>query len=391
MALSTQSHALTVAAFVLNQDDGDKLEKHCADLPISAAVTVSKACPDMTTLVSGGESILIVEMDPQVDVEDFARQLLQSVKPTTAVVLLGESIETESYRRLLHLGIKDYLATPIDHDALKLTIERIGQLNKAMVTEARGIVVWGMKGGVGTTMIAANLAFDIATSHARETLIVDSDPLHGAVGLALNQENYGQLSSVLTYAEELDDLLFKRSLVDAGHKLSLLNDTLELGQMIDIHPYQMKNLAEYANRNYTQHIWDSGNLSMICLDEVIRLSKVCVLVTDLSLNATRSLAKALKHLEAFPHVRPIIVVSSVRKDDHHWFTQEELEKSLNVSVDYQLPHAAKLMTKAHELGDVVAKGDSPWAKSLKSLSRDCLGLAKGRKSNRWMQLFGGGR
>jgi len=80
----------------------------------------------------------------------------------------------------------------------------------------------GAKGGVGSSTIAHNCAWQIARSVDVETTIIDLDLAYGTAALDFNLDASGGIIEAIAEPERVDALLLDRLLVRLGAKLSLL-------------------------------------------------------------------------------------------------------------------------------------------------------------------------
>lgn len=380
--MSTIQHnsASTLAACFLNENDGLTFERRYQGSGLQTYCHVGDWEQGLDKFVQlANLDVLIVQIKSSDKAAAVTKLIKPRLQPKTHLILIGDTIDVSGYRQLLSLGCSDYLTGDVEHDQLGQIVAGLTQHDTHQHHDARGVLVWGVKGGVGSTTLTAALAYLFAKEHHRYTLAIDTDLYTGNLGFALNEDNHGQLSSLLTYVDELDDLLVKRSIVSVQENLSLLNDSLDFNQTLSLDGSQFGALAEFANDHYSMHVWDGNTGQYNDLTAILAYTKVCVLVCDLSMSSARALAKALAHLEHYPHVRPLIVINATRKKTHHWFTIEELEQSLNVKVDYQIPFADSLLIKAHEQGEMAITSNSSWAKAVHNVAADCLGLAVNRK------------
>jgi pilus assembly protein CpaE len=78
--------------------------------------------------------------------------------------------------------------------------------------------VWGAKGGVGQTVIAVNLAIAIHQITKKPVVLVDADVQQGDVRLMLDIDPAYSIYDLLLRADEVDEVLFNRTLVshDSG-------------------------------------------------------------------------------------------------------------------------------------------------------------------------------
>ena len=91
-------------------------------------------------------------------------------------------------RDLVHAGVHDYLVKPISPQALAEALElRPGQAGAPISQRlAKLVALVGARGGVGTTTIAANLAWYLANRQNRRVALLDLNLQRGDCALALN-------------------------------------------------------------------------------------------------------------------------------------------------------------------------------------------------------------
>jgi pilus assembly protein CpaE len=81
---------------------------------------------------------------------------------------------------------------------------------------------FGSKGGVGSSTMAHNIAWMLATRHNQETALVDLDASWGTTGLDFNYDNVQGLEEALAAPDRLDETLLDRIMLRHTETLSLL-------------------------------------------------------------------------------------------------------------------------------------------------------------------------
>jgi pilus assembly protein CpaE len=144
----------------------------------SAIRTFEKEVPPQALIVdiSGVEN-------PQAALDDLARVC----PPDVRVYVIGENTEISFYRLLVHeLGVSEYLTKPVTRDAvLRLLLPHLAGA-AAKPADPRGghfVAVCGARGGVGTSSIALNLAYEIMTSVKGHVALLDLHVQGGELAL----------------------------------------------------------------------------------------------------------------------------------------------------------------------------------------------------------------
>jgi pilus assembly protein CpaE len=130
----------------------------------------------------------------------WATQEITLRNPQTGIIIISVQNESDYMRQAMAAGARDYLVKPFDSDELFKTIETVAERERAkwqnlpvqtpakMVKpgEARVYSIFSPKGGVGKSVIAANLAVEVKRRTHKRVLIVDLDLAFGDIALLLN-------------------------------------------------------------------------------------------------------------------------------------------------------------------------------------------------------------
>ena len=128
---------------------------------------------DMYTEAASPDLVMI-----QTDVidEGFTNQLAELAghcNEGTAAIVIGPDNDVNLYRKLIDMGVSDYLVRPLETEQIaeivaKTLIEKLG------VSGSRLIAFIGSKGGVGTSTLAQVAAWCTAENLDQKTLFMDA-------------------------------------------------------------------------------------------------------------------------------------------------------------------------------------------------------------------------
>lgn len=139
----------------------------------------------------------------------------------TKVVIIGASNDIRLYRELMEKGVSDYLVPPFHPLTLIRSMSDLYADPDKPFT-GRVAAFFGAKGGVGSSTLAHNVAWILATRHNQETALVDLDASWGTTGLDFNYDNVQGLEEALASPDRLDETLLDRIMLRHTEKLSLL-------------------------------------------------------------------------------------------------------------------------------------------------------------------------
>ena len=166
-------------------------------------------------------------------------QLASVCDEGTKVVMIGAANDIRLYRQLIDKGISDYLVPPFHPINL---IRSLGELYADPDKPFTGRVAafFGVKGGVGSSTLAHNIAWCLSEEIQQETALVDLDSSWGTTGLDFAYDATQGLEEALAEPDRLDETLLDRIMIRHTPKLSILptSGTLQNKTVLDPAAYE---------------------------------------------------------------------------------------------------------------------------------------------------------
>ena len=321
-----------------------KAKVRSGDLASAQRAIDAAAPPDLMLLdISSSD-------DPVTALED----LLHLCPRSTQVLVIGSVNDVSLYRALMALGIVDYLVKPVSgdvlHDALAAVIDHRSSESAATMPRVQAQAFIGARGGIGTTTIAASVAWYFVNEFHQRAALVDLDLHFGTLALSLDLEPGRGLREALEHPERIDDLLLSSAMASAGDRLKVLASEESLDENLQFHPSSLEPLFGALGNDFDQLVIDLPRR----LDDFGRFifgnADQLVLVTDMSLPGLRDTLR-LVDLSKRVGVRnpPLVVASQVGAPHRGEISQREFERGLGAQIDHMVsfdPKAA--VTMAHE-------------------------------------------
>ncbi|MGR3480818.1 AAA family ATPase [Salipiger marinus] len=167
--------------------------------------------PDVMILENGGS---------RADLLAALADLAPVCDPATKVIVVGATNDIALYRELVAEGVAEYLLAPVDALALIGAVLRLFP-NEGAAHIGKIHAVIGTKGGVGSSVLAQNLAWTMSQG-STATLLADLDLQFGTVALNCNIECHTGFADQLPEGQNLDGTLLERLLFKHGPDLSIL-------------------------------------------------------------------------------------------------------------------------------------------------------------------------
>ena len=379
---------ITIQAFCETADTASVIEEAGADRRLqkahvkiqmgggAAAVEAYRNAPTPNVIVieaQGTKSRPLEHLDALAEVCDAG----------TKVVVVGHVNDVALYRQFLQRGVSDYLMAPLDPLTL---IAAISDLFTAPGVKpvGRTVAVYGVKGGVGSSTVAHNLAWSIGRGQGTQTVIADFDVAYGTASLNLNQDPPQGIAEAVFAPERLDAALVERLLSKCSDNLSLLSAPASLDRTIDLPETAFDALIDHLRASVPcavldlPHIWSAwARRLLIGADEV-----VLVAAPDLaSLRNAKNLVGALRQGRPNDN-RPRVVLNGAGLPKRPEISASDFAKALEMPLAATIPFEPALFGTAANNGQMIAEvqaGSKP-AEIFSDLAATILGRPEPKRS-----------
>ena len=171
---------LPTSSVAVYSKDNETLEaaRHAANDWRFARVNVVVEDGDINTAIqayqdaSAPDLIIIQTEDMGDSLTAQLEQLAGCCSEDTAAIVIGPLNDVNLYRKLIDMGVSDYLVKPISADAMADVIART-LVDRLGVTGSRLIAFVGAKGGVGTSVLAQAAAWGVSDILKQKAVIID--------------------------------------------------------------------------------------------------------------------------------------------------------------------------------------------------------------------------
>lgn len=314
--------------------------------------------------VAAARARLSGDVTPNLIVLDSARppqallQELESLAPLvdmhTKVIVIGAFNDIALYRELIRRGVSEYLVVPVE--PLQI-IDAIAALyvdpDRPFV--GRLVAVAGVRGGVGSSTIAHNMAYALAERYALATTLVDLDLSFGTVSLDFNQDAAGGLAEALAAPERVDEVFLERLLVRQTDRLSLLPSPSDLSKAREFEPTACEAVLERLRRISPFVVADLPHLWSGWMRQTLLSASDVVLVATPDLASLRNCKQLVDLLRgARPHdPPPSIVLNQVGAPKRPEVTAKDFGETLNIEPAAVVPFDPAVFGAAANSGQML--------------------------------------
>ncbi len=320
-----------------------------------------------------GPDAILTELDlSDMSGADLCRALRQRTETAaTPIIVLSASPGVAERVASLRAGATDYLVKPPDAQELIARLRAALDLRK----EKAGFVtaVIGGKGGVGTSMIAVNLAVALRRETRASVAIVDAAVATGAVDVMLNLQSAGSAARRLPQLSDLEWSDYEAILTPhvSGVQALLLQEQAAEGMA----PEDVRRVLVALRKVRDYVVVDSWAV----LDEntltVLDMADRVLLVLTPEITALRGAKIFLERAGALGLARERIVPVLNRFPQRGGLQRRDIENAMGVAAQVTIPDDVKLVTYSINRGVPLVESHerSGIARQVSTLAR---GLAK---------------
>jgi pilus assembly protein CpaE len=304
-------------------------------------------------------------------------------EPRVTVIALGDHNDVELYRDLIQAGVSDYLVKPITRQRLaKALAAKSGVGDSSPINQKLGKVVAliGARGGVGTTTLAANLAWYLANEQKRRVGLVDLDLQNGDCALTLDIKPTGGLREALTNPHRVDGVFLERAMAIHGERLFVLGCEEPLRDNVEFTADAVEKVVSVMRTQFHCVILDVPRVPSEAYRKALELADLRIIVADQTLRAARDGLRLRTVLEENDHEHlNLLVVNRAGEGGRHAVTLKQLQEVLGISPKVVIAYQPKLFAKAAGGARMPAAGRGALADGLAALALEIVGRPADRR------------
>ncbi|MBN8997191.1 MAG: CpaE family protein [Rhizobiales bacterium] len=325
-------------------------------------------------------NLIIVESRQSRDRLDADLDRLAEVcDPGTKVVVIGHVNDVALYRDLTKRGISEYLVAPID---LLRVIKTVSELYVEAATSplGRSIAFVGAKGGVGSSMVAHNVAWAIARNLQSDVVVADLDLAFGTAGLDFNQDPAQGIAEAVHSPDRLDDIFLDRLLARCSDHLSLLAAPATLDRTCDFDEGAFTQIIDVAQGGVPAVILDLPHVWTAWMKRTLLAADEVVLTVEPDLANLRNAKNMVDLLRQGRRndSPPRLIINKTGVPKRPEIKADDFASALNLTPAAIIPFDAHLFGTAANNGQMIAETDakSPMVEAFDALARAVTGRAE---------------
>lgn len=351
---------------------------HSAELNCSTVLTGTGA-QELLSRLSPLPDVLVLHFDAQT-LSELAALPDSGPESRPPLIVVGPAGQADAVRLAMRAGARDFLANPVEPSELIAALDGVGRSAAGANSRARRadvITVIGAAGGVGTSLIACNLAVSFATEVKAPTLLMDLELNAAPLTSLLDLTPERGLPAALAEAAFMDNHALQGYVVKHRSGLHLIgapSKSLVSAKNVDL--AQLPALMSVIGSNYRYIVADASHTFDDLSVAMLGMASTIVLVMQQSVVQLRRTVRILGTLcndIGLPRDRVSVVVN--RRTKHSTVALEDIRRALSQSSVPVVPNDYKAALASIDSGVPLLLYDrsSAASKSIVDLQRQIAG------------------
>jgi pilus assembly protein CpaE len=283
------------------------------------------------------EYVVVLGPSPSLEDVETVCSRLRVAHPTVSVLLVRESLSTETFARAMKSGARDVVAAN-DPDAVVEAVERARQLFVALrgpsgaAQQGRVVTVFSPKGGVGKTTVAVNLALALTDKGARSVCLVDLDLAFGDVAITMQLFPTHSIEQAVGSENTIDLPMLEGLLTRHQDSLMLLAAPSHPDVRDRVSPVLVSKILRTLREGFDYIVVDTApsfdDQTLTALDE----TDECVIVATLDVPTLKNVKVALETLEVLDIARGHRHLLLNRADEAVGISTDKVESILGMEI-----------------------------------------------------------
>lgn len=299
---------------------------------------------------------IIVDISGAAEPVDAFAAVIDTLPPSTPVVVVGEANDIRLYRALSNAGAAEYFFRPLVGDLITGTLNRLLFDNEVKGNARQGKLIHfvGVRGGSGVTSIAIRTARLLSSDPPRPVFLMDLNLRSSDMAMQVNLQPNGAIYEALDNAERIDDLFLERTLTKVTDNLDLMSTLDPINKPIRLGEAPLLTLFGKLADRYRYLITEVPTSSVSGLNQMLRLGSMIVLVSDGRMASARDLARWRALLSSMLQGVTLVHVLN-RSDQPDALPLEQFARMAGGMPDITIPYSREV-AEASVLGASASQG-----------------------------------
>lgn len=338
-------------------------------------------------------ALMVVDISDTTDPLATMEAIVERTVGKTRMVAVGMVNDVGLYRRLLEMGVADYLVKPVYGPTLANALQsaaRATEREQPQAKSGRSVALIGARGGVGATTLAVSAAWTMAQEKRMNVVLLDLDLHFGSMALSLDLEPGRGFREILANPERIDNVLLRSAMSNVSDRLRVLASEEPLDDAIDADPDGLEALIANLSGNSDCVIVDLPRSLDALSRHVLARADVVGIVTEQSLPAMRDTQRLLALFKVIRAGAKTLVIANRVGGVSGEIGRVDFERGIGAKIDFSVPFDAKTANAAAERAKpfIEVARDAKTAVALRELAVELSGAGRPAKASLLKRMLG---
>ncbi|MGJ8586030.1 MAG: AAA family ATPase [Marinosulfonomonas sp.] len=285
------------------------------------------------------------------------------------VIVIASDVSPIALHQLLKLGAEEFVPYPLPDGALHDAIERLRApepVHDVKTNTATGsgdnhngvvLAVHGMSGGVGSTTLAVNMAWELANIDKTDpprVCILDLDLQYGSVATYLDLPRRESVYEMLSSTDNMDNDSFMAALLQFQEKLYALTAPAEMLPLDIITSEDVQRIIDAAKLNFDYVVIDMPSTVVQWTEVALHSAHVYFAPLELDMRSAQNTLRMIRALKSeelpFEKLRYVLNRSPKFTDMNGKSRVKRMAESLDIDIEVMMPDGGKPIMEANDHG-----------------------------------------
>ncbi len=337
--------------------------------------------------------IILMDINmPDMDGITATERIRQTI-PGVAVIMMSVQGEQDYLRRAMRAGASEFLVKPFSGDELISSIRHVyaSEVSKRRFapvspyptsgapsadgggSEELGqiISVFSPKGGVGRSVIIANLAVSVKQISKKRVALVDGSLFFGDISMMMNVRPAKTIGDLHGRAGQLDAQLLQDVMMSHSSDVKVLLAPPKPDQAELIQADELSKILQELRRNFDYIFVDTfPSLKEETQLAILDASDIILTIMTLEMPSIKDIRLFLEVAEILEYSRDKIVLVLNRADAKHGLKVESIESTIQHPIAATIPSSGVAVTLSINQGTPLVMDDpgNPFSKGIEALA-----------------------
>jgi len=345
-----------------NTDDesGEQIRRPLREVSHLQVLCECNSWEDTRNCLNGTQvDMVLVNLDPDLAEALHVVQLIGRLTPGIGIIGVSQHSDPDTIIRAMRAGCSQFVCSPIELEDLNNAVTRIEATRVNRVHVSRRICVLGSAGGVGATMVACNLALELAHLTDRPSALLDLNLEFGDVAASFDCRPKYSLADLCLDDADLDRTMVESAIHTLPCNVHILGRPENLEDTQEVQPDKLDRLLNLLSGMYANIVLDLPRHFSPLNSAALERADMVLIIAQLSVPSIRNARRLYDLLlQSGVDEECVEIVLNRYKADHERISPDDVEQHFARPVFAMIPNDYRRVMAALDFGHPIL-ADAP--------------------------------